>query len=396
MKVFISYCGDSKRLAEQLTERMVQSNIDAWTYSDPYYKYGSNAWKEIYREILVREWMIVLNTECTTKSTNQKNEWKHALKNGNMVFAFSKVGVKRPKDLSPRNEGYFDENDFDAKCEKLIKDLKEEETIRQLVRQQKLDSERGDNLKELEKLKTLIRQNTEGLNINKVKEARKLITDRYNERTIIRHIAKIGLAADRDIKDLQAKYVWLQDDLARFKRTDVHYEMLWKQIADAIVTGERKYLRQFLLEKITSRNAISTLDILKPDFSLIERETDSLYSKGYTPSVILSPIQVFMSFINFFRSRITWQATKEQQLTLSDRLPLTIYWSHGKLPSQEFIVLDKNAIRWRVRPDDEDGALATAIGLSPLYKDKVDFLSYTSFKIEILKPEAISVIALPK
>jgi hypothetical protein len=76
-------------------------------------------------------------------------------------------------------------------------------------------------------------------------------------------------------------------------------------------------------------------------------------------------------------------------------MPLTIFWSNSKIPTKEFIILDHNSLRWLVKPDKEDGALATAIGVSPLYRDKVDFYVLTLVKANILIPEAISVIHIP-
>ena len=100
--------------------------------------------------------------------------------------------------------------------------------------------------------------------------------------------------------------------------------------------------------------------------------------------------------MHYFTTRLGWQPDSKLQLKLNDEISLSVYWSHRELPSQEFIIFDKNAIRWRVKPDMEDGALATAIGVSPLYKDKIDFLAYTLFEIEMLIPDAIRIISVPE
>lgn len=64
-------------------------------------------------------------------------------------------------------------------------------------------------------------------------------------------------------------------------------------------------------------------------------------------------------------------------------------------PSGEFVIFDRRAVRWKVRPDEEDGALATAIGVSPLYRDRISFYAETQFKVEIPEPAAITVLTIP-
>lgn len=392
MRVFISYCGkEGKKLAQKLAQKMKESGIDAWTYNDPYYTYGDMAWLEIEREIDARDYMIIMTTECTKQSQNQLWECKRALEKACQPLAFGKSGVETLDipELKSRAIGSFNEETFDVKCTKLIEDLKRQEII--ASQQRKADSES----KNLQTLLSFIRRKAEELPVGKVRESRNMIIERYLTRTIIRDVAKVGCVFNDET--LQGKYIWIQDDAQQFKRDDVDYRMIWSDIADVIATGERDYLRQFILGEVKSRKTFAASDLLvsKPDFSLIEIEIDYLISKGFTPSIMLCPIQVFQPFLGFFSSKVRWHLGEREQIEFESKQPLTIYWSHKKLPSREFIIMDKNSVRWSIKPDEEDGALATAIG-SPLYKDKVSFLAYTLFKVQLLQPEAISIIELPE
>jgi hypothetical protein len=391
MKVFISYCGqEGKSLSERLRDKMHEARIDAWAYSDPDYTYGDLAWMEIYKEIETRDWMIVLTTECSSDNINQINECRRALKAGNKVFSFVKHGTKTINidGMKSRTWGEYDKDNFNEQCQKLIADFKKQEAIVRQYTEFNTEADKPETLK----LLVTIRQRVRGLSAEKISESRQMIINNYLNRTIIRDVVHVGFTFETS--GLRGQYILLQEDADQFKRNDVDYRLVLSDLGNSIVTGERKYLRQFLVDNVTSKKAISSTDLSKEGFSLLEEEVNSLHSKGYSPTAILSPIQVFQPFMHFFRDKMKWEVGEKEQLVLGDKEPLTIYWSHKWLPSQEFIILDKSSVRWRVKPDEEDGALATAIG-SPLYDDKVVFFAQTLFKVDLLKPEAVSIITLP-
>jgi len=342
--------------------------------------------------------MIVLTMACTKNNVNQTNEYKRALLEGVQVESFAQHGVEIPEDLKGRNVGYFEQSSFEQDCNKLIADLKAEEMVRQRVKKEqeyhsvlveKKEQEYRSNV--LEKLITLTRKKTEGLPLEKVKESRKMIVDNYLKRTIIRRIATIGCTFE---EDLEGQYIWLHDDVEQFKREEVDYRIICSQIAEEITAGEHRYLTKLIVDNTTSMNTLSASDISRPDFSVLEREIAALFSRGHNPNVMLAPIEEMSTFIEFYYDKINWQFGDREQLVLEGRPPITIFWSNVKVPMKEFIILDTKALRWSVRPDEEDGALATAVGVSPLYRDKIAFFAYTLYKVEMLAPEAISITTI--
>jgi hypothetical protein len=390
MKIFISYSGNGKALAGKLCNRMIQSGIDAWTYDNPNYMIGDITWFEIYEHIQKSEWMIVLLTSSAPTSVNQTNEYMHALMLGVKTFAFSEYKAKIPEQLKSRNMGIFRRNGYENACTQLISNLKEHEKRIE----KELSSERG--ILQYQKLIPLIRRKIEGLNVQKAQECRNIIIENYLKKTIIRRVTKIGFVFDENESDLQGQYFLFETDIEHFNRPDWDYRVICSQAAEAIVAGEHRELRERLLR---NQNNISTLPLSKSgrlDLSMLQDKIDLLYRLGHTPDVILAPIVAFQDFVKFFEKNIDWPVGEREKLKLKEKQPLTIYWSSNIVPLQEFIIFDSTAIRWRIKPDEVDGALATAIGVSPLYKDKVSFFAGTLFKIELLNQNAIQVIKMTK
>jgi hypothetical protein len=125
VKFFVSYAGKKgKEFASKLVTKINGTpNHDAWTYNNDNYVIGDGVWDEIYPQIDDRDIMIVITNESTKDSINQKNEYTRALSKGKIVFAFVKVGVDLPSELSSRNKGVFEEASFDDACDGLTHDL---------------------------------------------------------------------------------------------------------------------------------------------------------------------------------------------------------------------------------------------------------------------------------
>lgn len=392
MRVFISYCGEAgKALAANLRDKMnAEKEIDAWTYADPDYTIGERSWDRIYRQIVSSDWMVVLNTECTRGNRNQRHEWSLAIGEAVKVAVFSKEGVEIPDtDLNSRNRGCFDESNFDDRCGKLIADLKklEQEVGRLAERRVQDDRAMGDELVKG------IRQRTEGLDLEKVRAYRSRIVDEYLAGTLTRRIASTGLVSENET-GLMGTYVWLDVDLEEFKRGDVDHSLVCGQIADAIVGGEHKHLLRELVKSSSKRTRSYFTKSSQAAAYAIAKQLNVLVNNGHRPDVMLAPLQIYSEFMQSFHQIIRW-GEKGDQLVIENSPPLTIYWSHRETPSGEFVIFDRRALWWRIRPDGEDGALATAIGVSPLYRDRISFYAETRFKVEILEPAAIAVLTIP-
>ena len=392
MRVFISYCGETgKSLAVNLSNKMnAEKEIDAWTYANPDYTIGQRSWDEIYKQIVSSDWMVVLNTECTRGNRNQWHEWRLAINEAVKVALFSKEGVETPDaDLNSRNSDCFNESNFDERCVKLIADLKklEQEVGRMAGRRLQDDRAMTDEL-----LKS-IRQKTEGLDLEKVRTYRNRIVDEYLAGTLIRRIVKTGMVSKNDT-GLMGTYVWLDVDVEEFKRDDLDYTLVCGEIVDAIVGGEYKHLLRELVKSSPKRSRSYFSKSAQAAAYAIAKQLDALVKNGHKPDAMLAPLHVYSEFMQSFHNRIRWDE-KGDQLVIENGPPLTIYWSHRETPSNEFVIFDRRAVRWRVRPDEDDGALATAIGVSPLYRDRISLYAETRFKVEILEPTAIAVLTIP-
>jgi len=392
MRVFISYCGEAgKALATVLRDKLnAEKEIDAWTYADPDYTIGERAWDEIYRQIVSSDWMVVLNTECTQGNRNQRHEWRLAMDQGVKVAVFSKEGVATPDtDLNRRNRGYFNESNFDDRCGKLIADLEKLEQEVGRLAERRLQDDRAMT----DELLKSIRQRTEGLDSEKVRTYRNRILDDYLAGTLIRRIVGTGLVSENET-GLMGTHVWLEVDAEEFKRGDVDHTLVCGQIADAIVRAEHKHLLRQLIKSSSKRTRSYFTKSSQAAAYAIAKQLDVLVNNGYRPDVILAPLRIYSEFMRSFHETIHWDE-KGDQLLIEDSSPLTIYWSHGETPSGEFVIFDRRAVRWKVRPDEEDGALATAIGVSPLYRDRISFYAETQFKVEVPEPAAITVLTIP-
>jgi len=332
----------------------------------------------------------VLNTECTRGNRNQWHEWRLAINEAVKVALFSKEGVETPDaDLNSRNRGCFSDSNFEERCGELIADLKKlEQEVGRLAGRRVRD----DRAMSHELVKG-IRQKTEGLDLEKVRRYRNRIVDDYLARTSIRRLVTIGLLSEKEMGSV-GTYAWFDVDQEEFKRDDVDYTLVCGQIADGIVGGEYKHLLRELVKSSPKRSRSYFPKSSEAAAYAIAKQLDALVNNGHTPDTLLAPIQIYSKFMQSFHGSIRWDEKGDELLT-EDSLPLTLCWSHRETPSNEFVIFDSSAVRWRVRPDEEDGALATAIGVSPLYRDRISFYAETRFKVEILEPASIAVLTIP-
>jgi hypothetical protein len=386
MKAFISYCGnDGRELARRLVKILERTGAaEIWFYDDSKYIVGEIPWVEIYSEIMKKEWMIVLTTENTHININQKNEYMNAIMNGKRTFSFTKMGSTIPDELKGRNAGFFDDANFEDACSRFVLDIQKVEGSSQRIRF-------GDEL--IERL----RAGTNGLNLNKIKQLRKEILDRYLAQTEIRNIARISLLPDGSKISLEGQYIWWEDDLKQFQREDIYYGVICFQIADTITNGELSHLIQTLIKYSTNRHIVESLD---PNLKYykIREQINLLTNKGFELDFMMLPVQNYSEFMNYLPSMeiddVRWEKDGKAMLYFKNKAVIKVYSFVPTEPTVQIIIGSSNNVRCTIRSDKEDGALATAIGVSPLYKDKVDFFARTLYKLEILKPEAIAVITL--
>ena len=385
MKVFISYSGhDGKMFAKRLTEKF--ENVrgwDVWYYDDPKYITGELPWIDIYTEIMKSDWMLVLTTDNTVSNMNQRNEFMNAIMNGIRTVAFTKKGSIVPGELKGRNIGYFDLANFDVSSHWLIQDL------------QKVGKSTENPVPIFDDVIKNIRFRTSGLDLDIIKQLRKMIGDRYLSGTVIRKIARISLLPDTDKQELMGQYMWWEDDLEQFQRKDIWYGVICNQIADAIISGEQTYLVKTLSKNSVNRHLISKIADPKVKYDKINEYVASLTSHGSEPDFMMLPVGIEPDYFRYVNvNDVTWGTDGRETLHFDNDLEIKVYHFIPTTHSTEIIIGSGKALRWSIRLDAEDGALATAIGKSPLYSDKVDFFAGTIFRVEILKPEAFAVVEI--
>jgi hypothetical protein len=331
-----------------------------------------------------------LITGTTVGNTGQLFEYNCALRSGLRIVALAAPSATIPEVMKSRHIGNFDPHRFDDACLGLVHDIlklerlipRRAETYRQSV------FHGADVLKKL-------RSRLYGLNTSKVEQSRKMILDSYLQKTVVRQLSRVSVVPDGNVP-LEGKYIWWQDDVESFQREEMFYGVICGQIAKTIADSEYEFLWQALQRQAANRATLVPPSQPSKTYAQIEDLVDNLLARRHKPNFILAPLELMADFLFSFHGKITWPAHKPEQLTLEKRPPLSLFWANNNMDANAFIIGDGHSLQWAVRPDDEDGALATAIGVSPLYKDKVDFFAQTEFKLDVLNPDAFQMVTLPK
>jgi len=392
MNIYINYSGDDgKKLATRLAELLQrEDNISVWAFHDEPYIVGEMSWTDVYTKIRQSDWMLLLLTETGTSDTRQLFEYDCAMRAGLRVACLSAPDAAIPEEMQSRHIGAFDPRRFDNACRDLIREILRLETVipRRAETYRQTIFHGADTLQKL-------RGHLNGLDADKVAQSRAMILESYLQKTIIRQLSHVSSLSDSKVP-VEGKYTWWQDEITSFQKQESFYGAVCGQIAKTIVDSEYEFLYQVLQRQSANRCALVLGNQPGKRYAQLEDLIDKLLGDHHKPNFILAPLESMADFLISFHGRISWPAGKTEQLVLEKRPPLSIFWSNGKMEANAFIIGDGNALQWSVRPDEEDGALATAVGVSPLFKDRVDFFAQTEFKLDILNPDAFQVIGIPK
>ncbi len=388
--VFLSYCDDEGLDYALRLQKILQSKGHSTFVAKPSDNPGNLGWSEIGKEIVKRDAMIVITTDCTYESLSQKIEYNLAINTAKPFFAFVLGDSKIPEILMAPNYVRFMDEDFDDKGNGLSPKIEE------LVKQRKKIVEQPSK----ETTITYV-QTSEGLYEEAVEKYKQTMIKTYLQYAVVRHICRIGEFDPKNddgkpffqvpLKTRLPKEWFTEEDYSR-----VDSSMVFYRFGQEIAWEERNFFRGQLLEQVGKKIATSKDDI---SFDFIKSHATDMRKKGFAPDVLLAPIDYYVQMGNWFdKDRnapcLDW-TQRPERLTINNEISLKIYWSNNYAPLYEFILMDSNMGIWYVKPDPETGmAITVQIGISKLYPDEVEVLCKTVAKYTLSNPESVRIISL--
>ena len=354
---------------------------------------GALTWREIADRIV--NWTDVVFIICTDSSTTswgQGQEIGYALNNRVKAITVGIDGASIPVELSAPNFENWQGDDFATRCTALASGLPG--TMERLLGldESTVSRQRPPALAERRRHLKELNMNIAALDLQRVTEGKKAISDSYLQETVRGQVALI--AQDKGPDDPTFSTIGLSEarKLEDFNSTSFYWNLYFAEMGRALAAGEQHYLQGTIKQHIDSD--MTTISRSKPSFELLEARVERLSQVGVKPDVMLAPIEVYVPFATRFVSQMNWAEGERERVTLGGA-QLKVFWSHKYAPSTSFIILDRAAGIWHVAADGETGQLFTAvIGQNPAYTDRVLIGAETTVRYEITQPDSFCVIDL--
>ncbi len=231
-----------------------------------------------------------------------------------------------------------------------------------------------------------INANVEGLREDRLVACRGQILTAYRAASIIDKLARVTEIADREPSDF---HVLTKSDARldqNFNDDSYHWDYYCEQIGRSIALAEERYIFQEL-DKVGGRG--KSIDATRPTFEAIAEGAVQLSSAGFSPTVLIAPITLFVALLESLK--IDWE--KGEWVVLPSGQRLELFWSSNVAPINRFVVLDRRAGEWKVKlgPESKE-RLTVAIGRPSSPPQAVTFLAETVVKYEISDPAGFYVI----
>lgn len=253
------------------------------------------------------------------------------------------------------------------------------------------DQELSSTMKRIEHIRAL-NGRTAHLDLTRLNECKQAIWKSYEAASLLPHVAVV--AKEQSIQATGFKSIGIRQliYLHKFNAPDYYWGSYFSDVGRAIVSGERRYLQAEILRQVNPES--ETVSRSSPDFSILTRLIDSMIGRGLSPDIMLAPIDVFVDFLQTFKSEIDWTVGRPEQLVLRNTR-LKVFWSHIHAPLDSFIVFSSTAGIWHVIPGEDSGhPLTVALGESEKRSDCVEYWVETLVRYQITSPRSFLVLNL--
>lgn len=389
---FISYCGsDGLQFAQELRSTL-KNDFEVWLY-EHHREFGESTWRDIAIHLMETDGVIVINTPGSIKSTGQERECGIALNNNKAVYVLKYDKSNVLPELSGLNHFSFNESNFSERfrefrgvLDRLTSRIREVAGARGIQTPQPIR-------KRQEILRSL-RSNLQGLDSNKIKEYIQIIVDNYHSGTIVPAVASKILcdaSTDLDLESFRQVNLYQTINKKEFLDPSYRWDYFFADIGRYLKRSEQKYLYEAILKQ--GGEPDTSFNRSKGDFSVIAEEAERLATKGFSPTVLLMPLNLRRSLIKFFTEDIDW-AKNDTKLKLTNNIELKLIWSNKYAPLDEFLLISPLSGQWHSIPElGTKNELAIAIGNSVTDPEKeIAFFVDLIARYELVQRAAISVI----
>lgn len=239
---------------------------------------------------------------------------------------------------------------------------------------------------------TALNARTASLDPTRVRECKKAIWISYEAASIVRQIATV--VTTRNAKAIGLQSIGLRHliKLADFNDPAFYWGPYFSDVGRAIASGEQRYLQERIQAQIGPES--QCISRSSPDFSVIVRHVELLAENGFSPDILLAPIEAFADFVKDSKVQIDWDSGRPEQLVLRTAR-LKVFWSHIYAPLDSFIIFNSQAGFWHAMRDPNiHGSITIALGESEEHPDFVEYWVETLAEYRIMEPQAFAIINL--
>lgn len=224
-----------------------------------------------------------------------------------------------------------------------------------------------------------IKANVEGLWQDRLSECSEQIMAGYSEASVVAELANLTEESDRSPSGFRVFSNSENRPEEHFQDSSYHWDFYCKQLGRSIALAEEGYI----FEELSGLSGDSEpIDASNPDLQLVLTGIGELVSRGFEPSALVAPIELYHPVLVFNGFNI--DIAEGRYIELPRGLRLELFWSSNLRPMNRFVVLDRKAGTWTVKPDPETGErLTVAIGRPESPPKAVRFLAETIVRYEI-------------
>ena len=340
MRVFISYSNeDGLQYTRQARGLIKAEGHEVWLYEHDRTP-GALTWEEIPDRIANQsDHVFFIWTPSSAGSRGQRLEIGYTLTHAiqPLVVPLDKTTV--PTALSPFNYERWQREQFSAQCGHLAANLTQVvEKIWDLTPASSEQRSKDGYAERRGYLSTLNRRVAQ-LDQSRVEECRRAVEESYSEMTIVPFVARVAQEPHPEPEEFVTIGTFETTGLEEFNSPSYWWGGYFSDLGRSLAAGEQAYLQEFIRENVEADRA--TLSRSEPEYELLESRLEELSRAHQTPNILLAPIEHYVSFTEFFGSRLDWTSTRER-LTVGGT-ELSIVWSHRYAPSASYVALDSRA-----------------------------------------------------